>query len=297
MVEQTRRGWHAVRVAVVGVLAGLGPAALAQQPQAPNRTVTVRPVAGRPGVYQATGTMAAEALPAIPQASQATPAVPGPGLTPLPPIPGAPQPAVPPPGPMTRAPGPYPMAAGGAHPMAAEPVGAGCATCGRGGKHGPTSIFRCLCTPATVPPPLGANMRNAFDMQRANALTEYFVLYREDWLNGSNALNTTGARHLDGIVRRFGMIPAAVRVEPTGVPALDEGRRAAVAELLVQAGVPAEEAVNRVVIGASRAEGLRYTDIEGVYGRSIGTYGGGAGVGGNYGGFGGGYGGFGGGIR
>jgi hypothetical protein len=180
----------------------------------------------------------------------------------------------------------YPMMAGA---RGADP--AGCATCG--GKHGPTRFCACLCTPATVPPPLGANVRYAFDLQRANALAEFFVLYREDWLDATTALNTTGARHLDGIIRRFGMIAAPVRVEPTGDAALDENRRAAVAELLVQAGVPANEATSRVVIGASRAEGLRYHDIEGVYSRSFGIYSGGFG---GYGGYGGGFGGYGGGF-
>jgi hypothetical protein len=49
MVEQTRRGWRAVRWAVVGVLGGLGPAALAQQPPAaPARAVVVKSAAGKP---------------------------------------------------------------------------------------------------------------------------------------------------------------------------------------------------------------------------------------------------------
>jgi hypothetical protein len=93
------------------------------------------------------------------------------------------------------------------------------------------------------------------------------------------------------MLARLGMIEAPVRIEPTSDAALDEDRRAAVADLLAQAGVPAAEAMNRVVIGGTRSEGLRYRDIEGVYARSLGIYGS---LGGGYGGFGSGFGGFGG---
>src|SRR5207245_8945395 len=126
---------------------------------------------------------------------------------------------------------------------------------------------------------------------RNNALGEYFVVYREDWLNGTTTLNESGERHLDGIIRRLGMTGAPVKVEPTGIAELDAVRRAALTDVLIHAGLPAPEASARVVIGGTRAEGLRNASIEALYSRGATIYSGGAG---GYGGMG--YGGYGGGV-
>jgi hypothetical protein len=275
-----RARWAAA--AVLGVVGWCGTAA-AQQPAAPTRLV-VQP-GGQPGVYTVTG--------AAPAAAPANPVVPAAGAA---------RPVNPPA--LVNAPSPYPVAAA---PAAIEP-GCPSGTCAAGQcKHGPrvghsalngvtfgqclSFNWHCFCTPATVPPPLGANVRSVFEMQKLNALGEYFVLFREDWLAGTSTLNSTGERHFDGIVRRLGMTGAPVRVEPTGNPELDTVRRLAVVEALVRNGIPEPEAQARVVIGGTRAEGLRYSDIETVYMRSriigIGGYGGGGGVGGVVGGFGG----------
>ena len=144
-----------------------------------------------------------------------------------------------------------------------------CATghCGPRCKHGPTSFWVCAHTPATVPAPLGASVRGVFDMQRDNALAEYFVIHREDWHDSMTMLNHTGMRHIDGVIRRFGIIGSPVKVEPTGIGPLDQKRVAAIVEKLVDAGVPPQEAHNRVVLGTSRAEGLRNGDIESIFNR------------------------------
>jgi len=151
---------------------------------------------------------------------------------------------------------------------------------------------RCILAPATVVPPLGSAVRAANDAQRINALAEYFVVYREDFDAGAATLNPTGERHLDGIARRLRQVPVPVRVEPTGDPLLDEKRRVAVIEALGKHGVPFEDASARVIFGTTRAEGLRYSDIERVYGRFQNS-GGFGGLGGGFGGFGGFGGGFG----
>ena len=168
-----------------------------------------------------------------------------------------------------------------------------CATCGSGGgfldRH-----FPCAKTPATVVPPLGSSLRSVFDMQRANALAEYFVVYREDWLDGTTSFNPSGMRHLGGIIRRLGMVAAPIRVEPSGDPALDHQRRVAVVESLVRSGVPVGDPAARVIIGGTRAEGLQYQDIEILYSRNASSLSGGFG-GGGFGGGGFGGGGFGGG--
>ena len=110
--------------------------------------------------------------------------------------------------------------------------------------------------PAHIPPPNGTYTRQAFETQRQNALAEYFVVYREDFLYDEAELNETGLRHLDGIVRRMNQIGAPIKMEPTGKADLDELRRTKVADYIVkQAGDP-----NRVVFGTTRAEGLRCED-------------------------------------
>jgi hypothetical protein len=171
-----------------------------------------------------------------------------------------------------------------------------CGKSGKCGKCGFEDCLSCMLAPATVPPPLGYTVREAFGMQRTNALGEYFVVYREDWLQGRPLLNDTGARHVAGIIRRLGMIKAPLKVEPTGNEELDARRKVALIELLVDAGVPPADASARIIPGATRAEGLRFKDIEAIYNSTGGTTGT-INMGGGYGGYGGfgGMGGFGGG--
>lgn len=285
-----KRFWAAAAAAVL--LAG---SAVAQQ--APTRAVYVTAEEGNPKVYHVTGV--------VPQVKVPTPAPAMPVETATRVIPAPMPPASLPPAEPTRvlpsipirneAPV-VPAAPAAHHPVEAAPAEATCVSghCGKWGKHGPTSFFNCACTPATVPPPLGSSVRGAFDMQRDNALGEYFTVYREDWLNTKFVLNGTGERHVDGIIRRLGMIGAPVKVEPSGIAELDAKRVTAIVERMVQAGVPATEAGNRVTIGTTRAEGLRFHDIPNIYNKaSRGNYmGGGAGGGGGMfgGGFGGGFG-------
>lgn len=183
-----------------------------------------------------------------------------------------------------------------------------CESCGKcSGCFACLRALWCCCkSSATVPPPLGASVRTWFNTQTEVALAEYFVLYREDFLKGDVRLNETGLRHLGGIVRRFSFSPAPVRVEPTGDPSLDRLRRQTVIDAMLCAGVNAQAAIDRVQIGGTRAEGLRYDDIDNIgqstdrnsRGYGGGGFGGGYGGGGFGGGFGGGLGGgFGGGYR
>lgn len=286
MVGQAERpgGWRrAARWAVAGVL-GLGGAwfgagqAAGQYPAPPKPIPLVVQASGEPGVYVVSGMNPPAQLPPV---------------VPLNPVDPSAAPVASHPEPSTDG----------------IPDGvAGCASgrCGHKSKCGPTCWgwlamhWQCCKTPATVPPPHGANARTTFDMQRMNALAEYYVVYEEDWYVGTPHLNSSGIRHVDGIVRRFPYSGGApVKVEPSGNAELDGLRRASAAEALVRFGVPPGEAHSRVVIGGTRAEGLRYDEVEAVYarGRIVGTAGyggiGGYGSGGN-GGFGGG--GFGGGF-
>ncbi len=187
--------------------------------------------------------------------------------------------------------------AGPVTPATVSSDGGACATCdtgscgvGRRGRCGDGSLWACAKMPATVVPPLGESTRNIFAMQKVNALNEYFVLYREDWMADQNVLNPSGVRHLEGIARRLAATGAPIKVEPTGVNELDERRRAAVVEALSRAGVPGGDAASRVVIGNTKAEGLRGADIQVIAYPNLrrGFGGGGSGGGGVGGGFGGG---------
>jgi hypothetical protein len=155
-----------------------------------------------------------------------------------------------------------------------------CGKCGRWKKHGDC----CACAPATIPPPIGASVRTAFGTQRANALDEYCIIYREDFDQDTDTLNPTGERHIGGIARRLDQTRAPVKIEPTGNPVLDHRRTSTVIAALVKAGIPVEVAANRVQGGTSRAEGMASPDIEPTNVRSsLASYG--YGYGANYTGF------------
>ena len=275
-----------LKLGLAAMLGGwLAGAASAQQPtpNAPVRAVYVTAQDGNSKVYYVTGVVPVEKLPsaaAIPQVPS-TPVRPSPVRTDVPAAPAH----LPPVAEMHALP-----------EVVAGDSSASCATghCGKGShcKHGQTSAWVCARTPATIVPPLGSSVRGVFDMQRENALGEYFVVYREDWLDAKFILNDSGIRHVDGITRRLGLIGAPVKVEPTGIAELDSRRVLAIVEKLVQSGVSPQEAGSRVILGTTRAEGLRAHDIENLNGRSGGNGGSGGGNGGfgsfnSFGGFGG----------
>jgi len=179
----------------------------------------------------------------------------------------------------------------------------------RAARKGPYSFMGCLKTDAVVPPPIGSAVVSIFEMQRVAAMSEFFVIYIEDWLDDTAVLNDTGIRHLNGIARRFNDSGAPVKIEPYGKDEIDAPRKAAIMDLLIKAGHPQFTVTNRVVGGNTRAEGLRERYMEAVYFRGLaqmfsggfggGGFGGGGFGGGGFGGggFGGGGGGFGGGFR
>ncbi|MGL4421075.1 MAG: hypothetical protein ACRCZF_10455 [Gemmataceae bacterium] len=153
----------------------------------------------------------------------------------------------------------------------------------------------CAAMPAKQMLPIGTWTREAFSQQVSNALADYLVIYDIEWERGTADLNGYGTRHLDGISRRLGGHSHPIKIESSGNQSLDEMRRAAVASQVVKCGLDAAAAGTRVVVGSSRAEHLRYEEIESIYSRGFnrnGNSGGGSG-GGFGGGAGGGFGGFG----
>lgn len=289
-------GWRLAKKWAAAAVLGLGTwwasAAVAQPPAAPPRLVVQS--TGKPGEFVVNGLAPPSTqLPAAPvtPAGYGMPTNNPPALMPpnagVPVVPNASPPVVYSEG----------YSVDGAYPVGDCTSG----RCKHGPRVGPSALngvtfgecvsfnWHCCKTPATIPPPLGTNVRSVFDMQRGNALTEYFTVYREDWNMGTASLNSSGERHFDGIVRRLGLSASPIKIEPSGNADLDTVRRMAVIDALVRNGIPAPEATGRVVIGGTRAEGLRYNDIEAVYSRSIiigiGGYGGSSGFGGG-GGFG-----------
>lgn len=104
-------------------------------------------------------------------------------------------------------------------------------------------------------PPLGAVMHavNAVQVDRGEAAG--MVFYQFDFVSGTTRLNVRGIDKLGAIAARLPATFHPVIVERTGLPALDDRRRAVVLEALASGPfpVPAE----RVVVGPPIARGLR----------------------------------------
>jgi hypothetical protein len=251
--------WRRVIAAVLGVGAAAG-VATAQHPPGEARVIHGVP-SGVPGVYLVSGNPPPANLPAVAPPAVASPTV-GVGVE------------------CSTGACPVPCA------TACEPEKQTCRNSGCWG--GPYGFRDCIKKPATLVPPLGYSSRMMYDTQRMNALAEYFVVYREDWLKGTAVLNGSGERHVDGIARRLCTTHFPAKVEPTGDAALDAKRLSALIAALDKAGIA--DSASRVVLGGTRAEGLHGNEIESVYLRSPhsgGGYGNGGGFGAGYGGFGG----------
>lgn len=168
-----------------------------------------------------------------------------------------------------------------------------------------------------IPVPPGTYTNAYLNKHADKAEVDDFVLYYNDWKDGTAELGPFGRPHMAQIIARLPTVPYPVIVQPeedTVTPPeklkrLTELRRAAVVEMLAQAKIP--DAADRVVIGHPTAEGLFGVEADVIYPRMIqdrynglgGTngygYGGLGGIGNGLGGFGGilgGYGGFGGGY-
>lgn len=155
-------------------------------------------------------------------------------------------------------------------------------------------------TPAIMANPNGTFTRMAFERQRVNALAEYFVMYKEEFVADGTKLTDSGFRHLCGIVKRFeDCRPMPIQIEVVDAEKkVAEARKLAVVEALMKLGIDATSAIARVQAinyCGPRAEPLRYEAVERVgnaalqsSGNQLGTFGFGglAGIGG-IGGFGG----------
>lgn len=109
--------------------------------------------------------------------------------------------------------------------------------------------------------PFGTYVRHAERMQTANGLQNQQVLYRYDFLTGSDAalLSARGVYQLEKIIRRMQFVPGPIVVEVTvDDPELGEARRQNVLDALADLGVPADPEM--VVVGRTPLPGLQGTE-------------------------------------
>jgi len=103
---------------------------------------------------------------------------------------------------------------------------------------------------AFVEPPLGFYLNEQLNLQLAKADSHRFMLYRTDFLPGTNVLSPIGASRFNIMIKRVGAWPGPVTIEWTpDQPAVAEARRHAVVAMLQHAGQPIIP--ERVVVGPS----------------------------------------------
>jgi len=105
-----------------------------------------------------------------------------------------------------------------------------------------------------VEPPLGFYVTEQLTLQVGKADSHRFMLYRTDFLPGTNVLSPIGASRFNIMVKRVCGYPGPVTIEWTPEqPAVAEARRQAVLAMLQQSGQPVVP--ERVVIGPSASPG------------------------------------------
>src|SRR4051794_9017517 len=115
-----------------------------------------------------------------------------------------------------------------------------------------------------VEPPVGFYVNEYVTVQKAKADPHRFMLYRSDFLDGTNRLSPGGASRFNVMAARLRSWPGPVVVEwSPDKPGLAESRRVAVASLLQTAGVPILP--ERIVVGPPLYPGLMGTDAANNY--------------------------------
>ncbi|QDU39003.1 hypothetical protein Mal4_33360 [Maioricimonas rarisocia] len=167
-----------------------------------------------------------------------------------------------------------------------------------------TPDFSCEAIPA----PPGTYVTQWNDAMICRARRHQFVISRHEWYSGGPELGPKGRVHLKQLASQLPYLPDPVLIEaePPQVGyneslddalershRLDQQRRAAVVEFLVQAGVP--DAEQRVTVAPMEHVGVRGIEAPRIYNQYLqggrsggGGFGGGGGVGGTGGGIGGG---------
>ncbi|MDX2175865.1 MAG: hypothetical protein SF028_05285 [Candidatus Sumerlaeia bacterium] len=97
-----------------------------------------------------------------------------------------------------------------------------------------------------LPQPAGTYVRAPFDRQATKAEANDFIFYRHMWNAETESLTPDGQRHLATVVRRLIREPHPVVIETTENASIDNRRRQAMAQYLLQAAVP--DAERRVIV-------------------------------------------------
>lgn len=127
----------------------------------------------------------------------------------------------------------------------------------------------CDICPGAVPPPAGTHVRSLQDLQIAHAEEQDFIIYEHHWYQGGTILGPDGRRHVAEIADRLPFVPFPVLIEPDTpnfnaypdpetayamAAQRDVERRQLVVNALLAAGIV--DAEQRVLIAATRPEGL-----------------------------------------
>jgi hypothetical protein len=119
-----------------------------------------------------------------------------------------------------------------------------------------------------IEPPLGYYVNNQFAVQVSKANTHRFMLYRSDFLPGTNLFSPSGASRFNIMAARIPFWTGPITVEWTpDQPALAEQRRQALLETMQRAGQPI--LADRVVIGPSPYPGAMGTEATNNFGNTI----------------------------
>jgi|SRR5579864_513825 len=110
-----------------------------------------------------------------------------------------------------------------------------------------------------VEPPLGFYVYETMGLMKARADVHDFILYRSDFVDGSDALSPSGAQRLTLMAARLPGWLGPVYVEWTpDRPGLADSRKTALVAMLQKAGLPVVS--ERVVVGPSPYPGLYGAD-------------------------------------
>jgi len=115
-----------------------------------------------------------------------------------------------------------------------------------------------------VEPPLGFYLAENFGMMKAKADPHRFMLYRSDFLPGTDLLSPIGATRFNLMASRLPGWPGPVVIEwSPDEPGLAEARRSAVVAALQKAGLPVIP--ERVIIGPAIYPGTLGADAANYY--------------------------------
>lgn len=118
--------------------------------------------------------------------------------------------------------------------------------------------------------PLGSVNRAHYQTMEANAEAADFILHRHEFVGDTTDLTPYGKDHLQEIAARARCAPFPILVERSennSNPALDDHRRAIIAQALVDHGVG--DAPERTIIAPAYGKGLTAQEAEADYGRFV----------------------------